>query len=137
MIELLQGRFFRGVENGLLEGDVGVPAFELQGGDLVFEEGGVVGQAPREGYSADAREAGQEARGEGGGFRPGVALEERLLAREGVAEGGADSLIEAALRATKESSFGEVAVVDVAGEDQDGRRWGASIAACDALIWQR
>ena len=90
-----------------------------------------MGQAPGEGYSADAREASQEARGDGGGFRPGVALEVRLLAREGVAEGGADGLVEVALRAAGESSFGEVAVVDVAGEDQDGGRRGAS------LRWRR
>ena len=69
---------------------------------------------------------GQETRGEGGGFRPGVALEVRLLAREDVAEGGADGLVEAAIRASGESSFGEVAVMYVAGEDQDGGRWGAS-----------
>src|SRR5215212_4603389 len=54
-------------------------------------------------------------RADGGWFRPGVALEVRFLAREGVAERGADGLVEAALRTVGESSFGEVAVVDVAG----------------------
>ena len=108
-----------------------MPVFELQGGDLVIEEGGLVDQAPGEGFSGDACEAGQEARAEGGWFRPGVALEVRLLAREGVAERGADGLVEAALRTVGESSFGEVAVVDVAGEDQDGGRRGTS------LRWRR
>ncbi len=60
-MEPLQGRFFRGVENSFLKSDGGAPVFELQCGDLVIEEGGVVGQVPGEGFSGDACEVGQEA----------------------------------------------------------------------------
>jgi hypothetical protein len=88
-----------------------VPVFELQGGDLVIEEGGLVDQARSLGTPARLARR----RADGGWFRPGVALEVRLLTREGVAERGADGLVEAALRTVGESSFGEVAVVDVAG----------------------
>ena len=45
MVELLQDGYFRGVEDGLLEGDGGASVFELEGGDLVVEEGGVLDQA--------------------------------------------------------------------------------------------
>jgi hypothetical protein len=40
LVELLQDGYFRGVEDGLLEGDGGASVFELEGGDLVVEEGG-------------------------------------------------------------------------------------------------
>jgi hypothetical protein len=40
----IQVGFSRGVEDSLLEGDRGAPVFELEGGDLVVEEGGVLDQ---------------------------------------------------------------------------------------------
>ena len=95
-------------------------AFELQGGDLVVEEGRVVGEMPGERLVLDAGEAGQEASDDGGTPGPGAALEAGLIAGEGVPEGGADGLVDAAFRAASEGGLGEVAVVDVAREDEDG-----------------
>jgi hypothetical protein len=74
-----------------------------------------VGEAPGEVFGLDACQAGEQAPGEGGGAVPGDGLESGLLAGEGVAQGRADSLVDAAdgLR-IPEVRPGEVAVVDVA-----------------------
>jgi hypothetical protein len=83
---------------------------------------------PRERLVFDAGERGEDAAAEGCGFRPGAALEAGFLAWECVAEGGADGLVDAAVYAARESCLGQVAVVDVAGEDEDCGGWAASLS---------
>src|SRR5919112_5221751 len=96
-VEFLQGRFRRGAENRPLERDGGAPVVEFDGGDLVLEEGGIVGHAPRDRFPGYAGEAGERPTREGRETCPGVGLQERFFLREGVAQGGADRLIDAAI----------------------------------------
>src|SRR3712207_5513797 len=121
------------VRHGLLEGYLCAPSVELQGRDLVGEKGAVVGQAPGQVGGFDAGEGGGEAPGERGGLRPGEVLEARFLFGEGVAQRGADRLVDPALCARSvEDSFGEVAVVDVAGDDRYGGRGVSPVAGREA-----
>src|SRR5215207_2031913 len=91
--------------------------------DLVLQRGLFVGEAPGHPFFTDPCQAGQEAAHQFTRLCPAGALEARLLSGEGVAKGRAYRLVDRAPHVfVAERRLGQVAMVHVAGEHDDGRR---------------
>src|ERR671932_2018610 len=102
---------------GLLYFQRGVPAAELEGGDVVIEPWLLVHQAPSDVLLRNTGQAGERLAGESAGSLPSRAQGEALGEPERVPQRGADRLIDFALQVGTafESDLGQVAVVHVAG----------------------
>ena len=92
-----------------------------------------MGQAPVGFFFTQLRKPGQEAPYELARLCPAKALEARLPPGEGVTKRGADRLVDRALYIlVAERRLGQVAVVYVAGEDDDGGRRSSPLPGSDA-----
>jgi hypothetical protein len=133
LIDLLQVRLSGVVQDGLFERQRGSLVLQLQDRNLVLEAQLLRGHASVGFFFTQPRKPGQEAPYELARLRPVKALETRLPPGEGVAKRRANRLVDRALYVlVAERRLGQVAVVHVAGEDDDGGRRSSPLPGSDA-----
>src|SRR5215207_9216083 len=110
------------LRRGLLHPQDSFAAAKLEGADVVMEPGLFVCQTPADPWFFDAGQSGERLAYEFARPRPASAEGEALGGAEWVPQRGADGLVDRALYAGTEVHLGQVAMVDVAGEeDHRGR----------------
>src|SRR5215218_2224337 len=126
--ERIQLRLSGVFRDRLLHLQGGLPAAELEGGEVVIEPRLFVHQAPAQWRFFDAGEASERFSDELAEPRPARAKADPLREAERVPERRAGRLVEGTLGAIPDRDLGQVAVVHIAGEDHY-RGWRFSLRA--------